>query len=363
VRKFQAREGSVVQAYKFALDPTCAQLRSLASHAGAARVAFNWALARVKANWDQRAAEASYGIAEDDLTPWVDWSLPGLRRAWNQTKRADPRYGWWAANLKESYNTGLANLSAALSNWQASRNGTRKGSQVGFPRFKSKRLATPAVRFTTGAIRVESDRRHVTLPVLGTIKTHESTRKLQRRLADGRARVLSATVRFERGRWFAAFQVEVERDHRPPARPMVAAGVDLGITHLAVIADTDGGVWYEPNPRHLDHALKDLAQANRRLSRRVGPTGYDPDTGAKTQRTPSRRWEKAKARLAQVHTRVADLRADGLHQLTTALTREYGVVVLEDLHVAGMVRNHRLARHLSDASFGEFRRQITYKAG
>jgi putative transposase len=64
-----------------------------------------------------------------------------------------------------------------------------------------------------------------------------------------------------------------------------------------------------------------------------------------------------------VHTRVANLRADGLHQLTTALTREFGVVVLEDLNVAGMVRNHRLARHISDASFGEFRRQVTYKMG
>jgi putative transposase len=64
-----------------------------------------------------------------------------------------------------------------------------------------------------------------------------------------------------------------------------------------------------------------------------------------------------------VHTRVANLRSDGLHQLTTALTREYRVVVLEDLHVAGMVRNRSLARHISDASFGEFRRQVTYKMG
>jgi putative transposase len=82
-------------------------------------VAYNWALARVKANWEQRAAEATYGIGEADLTPWVDWSLPGLRRAWNQTKRVDARYGWWAENSKESYNTGLANLNAALSNWHA----------------------------------------------------------------------------------------------------------------------------------------------------------------------------------------------------------------------------------------------------
>jgi putative transposase len=75
-------------AYRFALNPGPAQQRALRSHAGAARVAFNWGLARVKAVMDQRAAEATYGIAGDDLTPSVSWSLYSLRKDWNQAKAA-----------------------------------------------------------------------------------------------------------------------------------------------------------------------------------------------------------------------------------------------------------------------------------
>ena len=123
-----------------------------------------------------------------------------MRKDWNRVKaQVAP---WWAECSKEAYNTGLDQLARALKNWSDSRKGERKGRRVGFPRFKSRRRHAPSVRFTTGVIRLEDDRRHVTLPRLGTIKTHESTRKLHRRIADGRARILSATVRAEAGRWF-----------------------------------------------------------------------------------------------------------------------------------------------------------------
>ena len=83
-------------AYRFALDPTPAQERALRSHAGAARVAFNWGLARVKAVMDQRAAEATYGITGGDLTPAISWSLYSLRKDWNAAK--DTAAPWWAAD-------------------------------------------------------------------------------------------------------------------------------------------------------------------------------------------------------------------------------------------------------------------------
>ncbi|WP_046471319.1 helix-turn-helix domain-containing protein [Allosalinactinospora lopnorensis] len=78
--------GQVRQAYRFALDLSPRQERDLARHAGAARVAYNWGLARIKANLSQREAERSYGIGDQELTPSVNWSLYGLRRAWNQAK-------------------------------------------------------------------------------------------------------------------------------------------------------------------------------------------------------------------------------------------------------------------------------------
>jgi putative transposase len=341
---------TVTQAYRFALDPTPRQVRDLLRHAGAARVAYNWGLARIKANLDQRGAERSYGIAEADLAPSVGWSLYAMRKDWNQDK--EQVAPWWGECSKEAYNTGLDQLARALKNWSDSRNGERKGRRVGFPRFKSRRKHAPSVRFTTGTIRVEDDRRHVRLPRLGVIKTHESTRKLQRRIADGRARVLSATVRAEAGRWFVAFTVEVQRAIRAPARPDAVVGVDLGVKALATFSDGRPPV---ENPKHYDTARRKLARLSRAASRKQGP---DRRTG----RQASNRWRRANAARNRVHHRVTNLRRDAIHKLTTALAREYGSIVVEDLNVAGMVKNRRLARVISDAGFSEIRRQLTYKA-
>ena len=339
------RTAMVVQAYRFALDPTPGQVRNLERHGGAARFAFNWALAAVRVNLGQRAAQRSYGLDGDALTPGLGWSLPALRRVWNQAKgEVAP---WWAQCSKEAFNTGLDGVARALKNWNDSTSGKRKGRKVGFPRFKSRRRSTPSVRFTTGTIRVEADRKHVRLPRLGVIKTHESTRKLARRLEAGTARILSATVRYEGGRWYCAFTVEVARQVRTPARPDTIVGVDLGITTLAVLSTGE----QVPNPRHLSKALRRLRRAARRLSRRTGP---DRRAGQR----PSARWETGRRQVNRIHARVANLRKDAIHQLTTALATAYGTIVVEDLNVAGMLKNRRLARHLADASFGEIRRQL-----
>ena len=125
----------VVQAYRYALDPTPAQIRDLERHAGAARFAFNWALARVKANLDQRAAERSYGLDGDDLTPTLGWNLPALRRAWNATK---PEVApWWGECSKEAFNTGLDGVARALKNYADSRSGKRTGRRVELSPFQS----------------------------------------------------------------------------------------------------------------------------------------------------------------------------------------------------------------------------------
>lgn len=337
-----------MQAYRFALDPTPGQERDLLRHAGGARVAFNWGLARVKAVMDQRGAERTYGIAEEELTPSIGWNLPALRRAWNAAKgEVAP---WWAECSKEAYNTGLDALARALGSWSGSRAGTRAGRRVGFPRFRSKRRTRPSVRFTTGTIRVEADRKHVVLPRLGRLKLHESARKLARRLVAGTARILSATVRREAGRWYVSFTCEVERAVRAPARPEASIGVDVGLRHLAVLST--GTVL--PNPRPLDRASRRMRRLGRRMSRRTGP---DRRTG----RRPSNRWQRARAQLSRAHARVANLRRDGLHKATTGLASQYGTIVVEDLNVAGMLRNRRLARRIADAGFAELRRQLAYK--
>lgn len=231
---------------------------------------------------------------------------------------------------------------------------------MGMPRFKKKHKAQLACRFTTGSIRIAGTR-HVTLPVLGTIRTHEPTVKLLSRVQDGTARILSATVRHERGRWFASFQVEVKREITRVARPGVAVGIDLGVKVLAVMADSTGEIRYTDNPKHYQDGQERLRRLSRRVSRRQGPAVHDPTTGKTTYREPSKRWTKANADRNKVHHRVANLRADALHKLTTAVRAEYGTVVVEDLNVAGMLKNRRLARKIADAGFGEIRRQLTCK--
>ncbi|WP_203794910.1 IS607 family element RNA-guided endonuclease TnpB, partial [Actinoplanes derwentensis] len=286
-----------IQAYRFALDLTPVQERDVLAHAGAARVAHNWALARVKAVMGQRTAERSYGVPDELLTPSLSWSLAGLRKAWNAAKPGVAP--WWGEVSKEAFNTGLDALCRALKNWADSRTGKRAGRPVGFPRFKSRRRTTPSVRFTTGAIRIEPDRMHVVLPRLGRLKLHESARKLARRVDDGTARIMSATVRRDGRRWHVSFTAEVERTERTPARPGSVVGVDVGIKHLAVLSTGE----LVDNPRHLAAARQRMRALGRALSRKTGP---DHRTG----RRASKRWERTAARLGRTHARVANLRRD-----------------------------------------------------
>jgi putative transposase len=125
----------------------------------------------------------------------------------------------------------------------------------------------------------------VRLPRLGAIKTHESTRKLQRRIADGRARILLTSVRAEAGRWFVSFTVEVQRAEHAPARPDAVLGVDLQIKTLAVFSD---GRPPAQNPKHYDAARRKLARLSRAASRKQSP---DRRTG----RQASNRWRRANA--------------------------------------------------------------------
>lgn len=196
----------MIRAYLFALDPTQRQAGAMRSHCGAARVAFNWCLAQVRANWAQRWAEASYGIPEDERTPWINTSAYSLRKAWNAAK--DAVAPWWAENSKEAYASGCANLSTAL--------GNRRAGRARMPRFKSKRRSRLSCRFSTGAFGLGADRRHVKLPVIGAIRTHESTRKLARKLEARTARIRSATLSYQRGGWHVAFSVEVDEPAPTP---------------------------------------------------------------------------------------------------------------------------------------------------
>jgi putative transposase len=323
---------TVTRAYRFALDATPGQRRALASHCGAARVAHNWGLRLVEHRLEERRA---------GLDVEVPWTLPALRRQWNQVKHEVAP--WWAENSKEAYSSGLDGLARSLKNWADSRAGRRSGRPAGFPRLKRKGRVRDACRFTTGPLNVLSDRKHIQLPRIGVIKTHESTRKLARRLEQGTARILAATISRQADRWFVSFTVEVQCAVPAGNGRTSVVGVDVGIRHLAVLSTGASPI---PNPRALEQLLPKLRRLNRELARR-GPN--------------SKRRARTRRQLARTYVRAANVRRDALHKLTTALASEYGTVVVEKLNVAGMLRNRRLARALADTGMGMLRRQLAYK--
>jgi len=315
------------------------------SHFGARRFAKNWAIAQVKADLDARKTDPSHAS--------VPWTLGGLRTRWNHIK--DEVAPWWAENSKESYSAGIADAVAALKNWSKSTRGTRTGRRVGFPRCESKRRAQNRVRFTTGAMRVEPDRRHITLPVIGTLRSKENTRRLQRHLAKGNARILSMTLSERCGRLFVSTQYAartkvVSPTGRAPDKPDARAGVDLGLRVLATIADTDGNITEVPNPAPLRTTLAERRTVGRQLSRCI------PN---------SKGHRRAKAKLAQWDRRCVHLRREAIHQLTRRLVDTYGEVVIEDLDLAAMKRSMKrraFRRSVSDAGLGAIRPALAYKA-
>jgi IS605 OrfB family transposase len=329
----------VIHAYRFALAPTPEQERGLYSHAGAARFAWNWGLTRCKENYEREGK-------------WLNSFQ--MHKLWNEVKKADQELSWWSENSKCAYQEAFADLHRSLLRFALSRKGMRRGAKQGFPSFKKLGRCRPAFRLTPGrpgTIRCSGS--SVTLPRLGVIKTHESTRKLARRLESGSARVLNAAVSYDGRRWYVSLTCEVDRDDRRASNPDSVVGVDLGIKHLAVLSTGE----LIDNPRHLNTAQRKLRKLARRSARRVGPY----DVSAQSARVPSKRWKKAKEQLSLAHAKVANLRRDAIHKVTSRLVAHHGTIVIESLNVAGMVRNRKLARHVSDAAFGEIRRQLAYK--
>jgi putative transposase len=333
----------VHQAFRYALVPNNAQRSALASHAGAARFAFNWGLALVKARVEARRTDPSVE---------VPWSLPALRREWNQAK--GDVAPWWAANSKEAYSSGLDALARALRAFSDARHGKRKGPRVGFPRFRKKGRGRRSCRFTTGAIGVV-DSRHVRLPRLGVIRTAEQTSALARHLDGGTGRILSATIAEETGRWFVSFTCDVQRDRPQPGPRGPVVGVDAGVGHLAVVAGPETAPVLVPNPKPLRRYDRRMVRLHRQLARR---------------QPGSKRHAATRTRLARCHRRVRNIRRDAMAKLTTSLAQTQTVVVVENLSVAGMTRRARgqgraakagLNRAVLDASLAELRRQLTYK--
>ena len=308
----------VLRAFKTELDLNNTQKTACMRHAGAARFAYNWGLARKK--------EA---FANGEKTP----TAIDLHRELNILKKAE--LSWMYEVSKCAPQEALRDLDNAFANFFRRMKEKRAGKkvQVGFPRFKSKKNGPGSFRLT-GVIRVFE--KAIQLPRLGMLRLKE-----RGYLPTNGIHILSATVSERAGRWFVSVQVEMEiPDPAPAVRPV--AGVDLGINRMAQVSD---GTYFE-NPRALKSALTKLKRLQRIVSRR--------------QKGSANR-QKAVKQLTRAHFRVSNVRKDALHQATTYLTKTRSALVVENLNVSGMMKNHHLAQAIVDVGMYEFRRQLQYK--
>ena len=296
------------------LDPTCKQEEFFRQCVGTARFAYNWALARWR---EQYAAGGKPNEGE-------------LRKHLNAIKRQE--FPWMLDVPKQIVQLSITNLGIAYQNFFNSVKGKRTGAKMKPPDFKSRHRSKQSTRLDNGPGTFRFEGKSVRLAKIGFVKTMEELRFA--------GRPLSATVSFVGGRWWLSVQVEL-----PDAAPVStnpAVGIDLGLTTALTLST---GEKIEA-PKPLKAALTRLQRLGRLVSRKV---------------KGSQNRKRAAHKLARLHWRIAQIRKDWQHKTTTAIAKRYSLVCVEDLNVKGMIKNHSLARAISDIGWYEIGRQLKYK--
>ena len=300
----------MLKTHKIALDPNNVQATLFAQHCGYARVAYNHALADFKDGLDDN-----------------EWrSISALNKRFNATKRET--YPWCDELSQIPANQAIwTNLNNAITRW---RSGLSR-----FPRFK-KRSHGQSYQADSGRGTIAVEGQSIKLPKIGWVRMFQSLRYL--------GTICKVVISKKGHRWFAAILVDTFVDDPVPdnrGKPIV--GVDVGIKHLAV---TSEGVYYD-NPKALKRHERKLKRLQRRFSCKV---------------KGSRNWYKLKDAIAKLHYRITCIREDAHHKATTAIVNGANRIGIESLNVVGMVKNHSLAKALSDASLSNFLMRLKYKA-
>jgi putative transposase len=302
----------VLVAHRIRLDPNKVQASYLARAAGTARFAYNWALAEWQRQYTAHKANPALPAP----------SQFALGRQLNAIKR--DQFPWMLEVTKNAPQMAIIQLGRAFENFFAKRSR--------YPSFRRKGCDD---RFSLSNDQFVVQEKRIRIPKLGWVRMCEQLRFL--------GRIVSATVSRTAGNWYTSITVDIPDLSLPPTENQGAVGVDLGVSTLATLSTGEKVT----GPKALRTSLARLRRLGRSLSRKV--------KGSRNRR-------KAKLKLAQLHARIAHIRRDGLHQLTTSITRRFATIGIEDLNVKGMLGNRCLSRAIVDMGFGELRRQLMYKA-
>ena len=316
----------VNKAYKFRIYPNKKQIELINKTIGSARFVFNFFLGK------QKDKDMYWYICEEMVQngqlPMNNWKGGCLNKY--QTVKQLPHLKKHYAFLKEvdsiALQKSVENLADSFDRYYKKQNK--------YPRFKSKKnpVQSYTTKYTNGNIAVEDN--YLKLPKLGWVRFAKSR--------EVKGRILSATIRRNpSGKYFVSIGAEVEVSELPKTQS--AVGIDVGLKDFAILSDNT----IYSNPKFFRTLEEKLAKAQRIMCRRtIG--------GAN--------WYKAKRKVARIHEKITNARNDYLHKISTEIVKNHDIIGMENLLVSNLLKNHHLAKAISEVSWSQFKTMIEYKA-